>query len=111
MNRKLGSNLQILKLASDLKLTFRRDPLPAIIRHCSLQIESFLSEFPCSTLTELLEVAAARLDTLFLEICSDEDLLRAKAQFLQKRETAFALLDKELRPDVYAITLRRQFPQ
>lgn len=107
MPKNLKSDPQVWNLARDLGLKPKNDPLTEIIRYCLQQIRGFLKEFPCDTLSDLLETAAAKLDTNFIEIHSDEELEKVKSEYLKKGETAFALLEKELGPEVYAITFRR----
>lgn len=107
MTRTLKSDMQVWNLARDLGLDPKDDPLAEILRYCISRLHSFLAEFPCETLTDLLEMAAANLDTIFIEIHSDTDLHRIKMEFLQKGEMAFATLEKELKPGVYAITYKR----
>jgi hypothetical protein len=53
-----------------------------------------------------LSVAAAKLDTLFIEIHRDSELESVKRQFLDRRELSFANLEDQLAPDVFAITFR-----
>ncbi len=107
MPKNLKSDTQVWNLARDLGLKPKDDPLTEIVRYCLQQIRGFLKEFPCDTLADLLEMAAAKLDTTFIEIHSDEELEEVKSEYLKKGEAAFALLDKELGPKVYAITFRR----
>jgi hypothetical protein len=107
MPKNLKSDAQVWNLARDLGLKPKDDPLTEIIRYCLQQIRAFLKEFPCDTLEDLLKTAAANLDTTFVEIHNDEDLQRVKLEYLNKGEAAFALLDKELGPNVYAVTFRR----
>ena len=107
MPTMLKNDIQVWNLARDLGIKPKDDPLGDIVHYCLRQVRAFLKEFPCDSLSDLLEVAAAKLDTIFLEIHSDEDLQRIKSEYLKKGETGFALLDKELGPKVYAITFRR----
>lgn len=107
MPTKLKNDLQVWNLAKDLGLKPKDDPVKEIVRYCLRQVRAFLQEIPCDSLSGLLDVAAAKLDTIFVEINSDEDLQRVKSEYLNKGETAFALLESELGPNVYAITFRR----
>jgi hypothetical protein len=106
MPKKLKNDMQVWKLARDLGLKPKDDPLTDIIRHCLNRLRSILKDYPCETLTDLLETAATILDTVFVEIHSDEDLERLKSEYLEKGETAFALLEEELGPKADAITFR-----
>jgi hypothetical protein len=104
---RLKTSLEIWKLARDLGLNPKDDPLTEILRHCVKSVQSFLKEFPCNRLSDLLEVAAAKLDTIFIEIRNDDDLEKVQREYLQKGEIAFAALEKQLGPKVYAITFKR----
>ncbi len=110
MSPNLKSAPQIWTLANDLGLKPASNPLSDIVSFCVKRIRAFLSEFPCNSLSDLLELAAAKLDTQFLEIRTDQDLQRIKQQFLQLGEFEFANLEEQLGPDVYAITFRRLSP-
>jgi hypothetical protein len=59
----------------------------------------------------LLELACARLDTIFVEIHSDADLRAVERKYVDRREHAFANLAKQLGPDVYAITFFLNHPE
>lgn len=107
MAAKLKTSLQIWKLATDLGLDPKDNPLGQILHHCFKRVRSFLTEFPCDTLSELLEVAAAKLDTIFVEIHSDDELQNVRHEYMEKGEIAFAALEKELGPKVYAVTFKR----
>jgi len=107
MSSKLKTDVQVWRLAKDLGLRSKDDPVAAIVDHCTKRIRSFLKEFPCRTLAGMLEIATAKVDTIFVEIHSDEDLRRVKREYLTKGEMAFATLEKELGPNVYAITFKR----
>ena len=66
---QLKRNFKIQTLAGDLGLRSSQDPVQAILRYCERKIRRFLRDFPeCSTLGELLELAAAKLGTRFEEI-------------------------------------------
>jgi hypothetical protein len=106
VSQKLQQTPSIWKLASDLGLRPKTDPLAAIVKLCVDKVSTFLSEFQCTTLSELLNAAAAKLDTLFIEIRSDGDLLAVKRRFLNRREIAFVDLEDQFGPDVFAITFR-----
>lgn len=104
MGTKLKANPTIARLAADLNLRSSGDPVATILRSCHKKIHAFVEEFPCATLTELLDLAAAKLDTVFIEIHDDEQLRNVEREYLQRREVAFAGLATQLAPDVYAIT-------
>jgi len=106
MAKGLRNDIQIWKLARDLRLPAKEDPLAEIIAYCANWARELLKEFQCSSLSELLEYAADRLGTVFREARTDEELAEVKGQYLRRGEKEFALVDRELRPGVLAITFR-----
>jgi hypothetical protein len=108
---KLGSKPQIIKLARDLHITPGDDAARAVVAFCLRTIRRIRREFPCGTLEELLETAAARLDTQFYEIHSNEELHELKKEFLARGELGFARIEQELNPKVFAITFKLLQPR
>ena len=111
MSPGLKSSYQIAVLASDLRLRHAGDPVAAILRFCHKRITAFVKEFHCATLSELLAAAAARFDTLFIEIHADADLARVRTEYVARGELVFATLDHQLGPHVYAIAFKLTRPQ
>jgi hypothetical protein len=110
MSPKLRSDLQIARLAADLRLHTNGDPVAAILEFCKKRIHGFLKEFRCTNFNELLSAAAANLETLFIEIHDDRDLERVRREYVTLGELAFVTLSDQLGPDVYAITFKRAHP-
>ena len=110
MPPRLASNPVVWTLATDLGLKPTDNPLEVIVRFARQRIQSFLKEIPCNTLTDLLSLAAARVDTLFVEINTDEELQVVRERYTAEGELAFADLERQLGPDVFAITFKRQAP-
>ncbi len=108
MARRLKSDPQVWRLAADLGLRPTADPVADIRAFCRKRLRALLRDFRCSTLRELLDTATAHLDTLFVEIRSDEQLEQIKREYVAKGEVVFATLDKELGPETFAITFRRR---
>ena len=95
-------------MAEDLALKPSSNPVRAIQRDCEARVRRFPSEFPdCRTLTERLQIAAAKLGTIFEEAHSDDDLEKVRRRYLRKGERGFAGLHEELSDTVFGITLRR----
>jgi len=107
MPPKLASNPQVWRLAKDLGLRPAGDPVDAIVKFAHRQVRSFLDGISCNTLTELLRIVAAKVDTLFVEIHDDRELFAVKDRYLREGELAFADLESQLSRNVYAITFRR----
>ena len=106
MARSLKNSPQIFRLAADLRLNHRGDPVGEIVAFCHERINDILEKFGCHTLSELTRAAAAELDTLFIEIEDDSQLDGVRADYLARRELVFATLADQLGPQVYAITFR-----
>ena len=104
----LRTSYKIQTLANDLGLKSPKDPVRAVLKYCEKRTLRFLREFPdCRTLTELLEVSAAKLDTTFAEIRSNEDLEAVRKHYSLKGEIGFAGLREELSDNTLGITLKR----
>jgi hypothetical protein len=106
--RRLKSDPQVWRLAADLGLRPTTDPVANIRELCRKRIRGLIRDFRCATLRDLLDTATASLDTLIVEIRSDEQLEQVKREYVGKGEVAFATLDKELGPETFAITFRRR---
>jgi hypothetical protein len=105
---RLKSDPQVWRLAADLGLRPTANPVADIRAFCRTRLRAFLRDFPCATLRDLLETATAQLDTLFVEVRSDEHLDQVKREYVTKGELVFATLDTQLGPDTFAITFRRR---
>lgn len=106
MSSKLKQSPQIWKLAHDLGLKPKYDALAEIVELCIKRVGSFFDEFNPTTLSDLLGVVAAKLDTHFIEIHDDSELEKVKGEFLERGEVSFANLEDQLSPEVFAITFR-----
>jgi hypothetical protein len=104
----LTNNPTVWTLARDLGLNPRADPLDSIVKCVRRQIGAFLKECPCSSLTDLLKQTAVRVNTLFVEVYTDDDLWAVKQQYVSEGELAFADLESQLSSKVFAITFKRQ---
>ena len=104
----LKNSIPVWKLARDLGIGATDDPIAAVIKFCDKRVQDFLKTFPdCNSLTELLHCVAAKLDTTFEIVTTDEDLRQIQKKYLVEGEIIFAALDQELSEDVFAITYRR----
>lgn len=111
MSPKLKQSPQVWKLASDLGLNPKYDALADIVEFARKKVRAFYEEFTPATLSDLLTVAAAKLDTFFIEIHDDSQLEDVKREFLDRGEVSFANLEDQLAPDVFAITFRLLRPR
>ena len=110
MPLNLKNDLQIARLAADLRLRHDGDPVAAVLAYCNRKVHAIFNEFRSATLTDLLTATAARLDTLFIEIHGDADIERLRREHLTEEELVSGRLDHDLTPDVYAITYQRRQP-
>ena len=111
MSPSLKNSFQIARLAADLGLHHKSDPVAMILAFCHRRINDVFGEFCCTTLSGLMHAAAARLDTLFIEIHDDADLARVRVSYLERGELIFATLAEQLGPRVYAITFKLTRPR
>lgn len=108
MAGKLNNSPKIRKLAQDLGLQPKRDPVNDIIQYCEKKVKKLLNDFPdCNNLTILLKWIAQKAKTVFEEIHSDSDLERIKAKYSKLGEKIFANLETDLSDNVYGITFKR----
>ena len=107
----LKNSFQIARLAADLGLGHRSDPVAAILAFCHRRINDILRKFGCDTLSALMSATAGTLDTLFVEIHDDVDLDGVRSDYLARGELIFATLAEQLGPHVYAITFKVTRPR
>lgn len=104
----LNNSPVIWALAKDLGIEKVRSPVEDILKYCERKIKKILKEFPdCKTLSNLLDCVAAKLNTEFYEIRSDEELISLQLNFANKGEKIFANLKNELSDEVLGITFKR----
>lgn len=105
----LKNSVKVWKLARDLGITPSADDVGDIIGYCNRRLRQFLKEFgDCDTLDDLLECAAAKLGTVFIEIDNDQTLARIAREYALRGERMFANLERELAGEVYGVTFRLQ---
>lgn len=104
---KLKNSPVIWKLAKDLGIKSITDPVDDILKFCEKRIKTFIREFSeCSTLTDFLNVVAAKVRTKIIEVHSDEELNALQKEYVAKGEVIFAALKKELEGEVFGITIK-----
>ena len=108
MNRRLRNEPQIWRLAADLGLKNYTDPVDAVRTHCRARLRQFARDGGCATLSELLGTTAAFLDTSFVEVSTTAEIAAVQNTYRDRDEPAIAALGVHLRPDVFAVTFRRQ---
>lgn len=110
MPSALRNSAALRTLARDLGIKRPVDLVSEILKYCNRRIEKFLKEYPSDvqSLGNLLDLVAAKVGTCFRIIDTDADLLAIQREFLNRGETAFANLVRELSSDVFGVTLRLQ---
>jgi hypothetical protein len=108
MSPFLRNSFEVRKIAADLGLDCRGDPVRAILRHCEDQVSDVRHQFPhCVTPAQLLQALANKLGTRFAVVKSDVELRQLRKQQVDKGESGFATLELELEGKTYGITIRR----
>lgn len=83
-----------------------------ILRYVRKRVRSFLKEVPCERLSDLLRLVATKVDTLIIEVRSDDDLRKIQKQYVADREFGFAEIESEFADQhTYGITYRLQAPK
>ena len=104
---RLKNSPDLWRLARDLGIHQGSDPVVDIVGHAVRRVRRFLRKYPCATLTELLDMVAANLETEFVCVNTDDEVDELERQQLSHGETGFLNLRKQLGPTVYGITFRR----
>lgn len=112
MPPRLADKPEVLALAQDLGLKPGDNPVQDILRHVRKNVRSFLKEVPCERLSDLLRLVATKVDTLIIEVHSDDDLRKIREEYVAGREFCFAEIESEFAdPHTYGITYRLQAPK
>jgi hypothetical protein len=112
MPLKLADKPEVLALAQDLGLKPSENPVQDILRYVRKRVRSFLKEVPCERLNDLLRLVATKVDTLIVEVRSDDDLRKIREQYVADREFGFAEIESEFAdPHTYGITYSLKAPK
>ena len=107
MPQRLKDSPQIWKLVRDLGIKTTPDPIAAILHHCEQRIKKFLADLPGSqTPSQLLDLVAAKLGTVFEVARSDSELHDIRQKYLSRGEKIFSRLNEDLADEVYGITFK-----
>jgi hypothetical protein len=113
--RRSALRLYASRLAADLRLPLRVDPIEAVLKRCELQVLGILVDFErdaaCTSLSLLAELVANKLRTSFEIIRTDDDLNRVRDTHLENDEIGFARLEHDLGPGMYGLTIRLLNPE
>jgi len=104
---KLKKSPVIWRLAKDLGIKTITDPVEDILKFCDRKVKTFMHEFPeCSTLSDFLDVVAAKVRTKFIEVRSDKELADLQKEYVARGEKIFTTLKDELDDEVLGITIK-----
>jgi hypothetical protein len=105
---RLDQEHDVVALARELGL--RGNPVEAIVRFCEEKIGSWAEDFgKLESVAALEQLVVDRLQLVFEEVYSDEDLERIIAKYVAQAEYVFATLRDELGPATFGLTIKRKY--
>lgn len=109
MSQPLRSSLQLSRLAQELGVPVKINPVDGIMNFCEQRISQLMCDFPdCATPAEMLNCIAAKVQIIFEEVESDDDLHRIVKKYVAMGEMGFLILEEELSGETFGITIKRQ---
>jgi hypothetical protein len=109
MSQSLRASPELSKLAKNLGIQNRVDPVDGILGFCDQRVSEMMQDFPdCETPAAMLDCVAAKAGIFFEEVYSDDDVCRLIDKYVVMGEMGFVILDEELSDETYGITIRRQ---
>lgn len=107
MSERLNANQTVRVLSDDFGLPPGPHPVQQITRFCEQRIGRWLAELPGKhDASGILNIAAAKLSTSFVEIRSDSELVAIQQRYVSLGESGFAFLKSDFDSGVLGITLR-----
>jgi hypothetical protein len=104
---RLGQEHDVVALARELGL--RGNPVEAVVRFCEEKIGCWAADFGAvESVAALEQLVADHLQLVFEEVCSDDDLERTIAKYVDLGEYVFATLRDELGPTTFGLTIKRK---
>ena len=106
---RLEQEHDVIALARELGL--RGNPVEAIVRYCQDKIDEWVEGVgEVNSIAELESLVADKLQLVFEEIYSDEDLERLIVNYVAQGEIVFAALRNDLDASTFGATIRRKHP-
>lgn len=106
---RMSDEPAIMRMASELELDWRRDPVGEIIAYCVRKIACWLKDFdPVGTIADLEARLCERLRVVFEEVWTDEDLDRVIRKYVGLGEPVFANLRDQFDDATYATLFERR---
>ena len=100
---RLDQEPDVIQLASELGVTWQRDPVKNILAYCLTKIQRWVEECgPAATITELERLVCEKLRLVFEEVWTDEDLDRIIHKYIALGESVFATLKTEFDDATFA---------
>jgi hypothetical protein len=104
---RLDQEHDVIALARELGL--RGNPAEAVVRFCEEKIGCWAADFGAvESVAALEQLVADRLQLVFEEVCSDDDLEQIIAKYVAQGEYVFATLHDELNPATFGLTIKRK---
>ena len=104
---RLDQEHDVIALAKDLGL--RGNPVDAVVRFCETRIGRWSDDHGgVETVVVLEQLVADRLQLVFEDVCSDDDLTQVIAKYVAQGKTVFANLRNELDPSTFGLTYKRK---
>ena len=107
---RLTSGPRVARLARDLGMVGRGEPVGYLIRHCREWVDRLISEFEPTSLQQLLETVTAKLGLLIEVIDQDADLASLVSRYLAVGEGGFARVRDDFAERTFALVLRLRKP-
>ena len=106
---RMSDEPAIIQMASELELDWQRDPVREIIAYCVRKIAGWVKGFgPVRTIADLEAQLCERLQLVFEEVWTDEDLDRVIRKYVGLGEAVFANLRDQFDDDTYATLFERR---
>lgn len=110
MSQSLRSSQQLARLARELGISIKINPVDGIMNFCEERITQLMCDFPdCTTPAVMLNCIASKLGVVFEEVKSDDDLQRLVKKCVAMGEIGFVMLEEELSGETFGITIKRHF--
>ncbi len=104
---RLDQEPDVVALARELGL--RGNPVEAVVQFCEERIGRWDADVGrVEDIAALEELVANRLQLVFEEVCSDDDLERIIAKYVAEGEFIFATLRDELDATTFGLTIKRK---
>lgn len=106
---RLHEETVVIRMASELGLDRKANPVEEIVKYCMCKIQQWLAEVDqVQTLARLEEIVCERLSLVFEEIWSNDDLERIVGKYVAMGEPVFVQLRESFDEATFATLLERR---